>query len=154
MMNRRPICVLTALGLLTLGLPAAASAAACVLTPAELQSATGREFGAGQEGKAVDGSGLCAYAEVAAPTRKMTVNVVESRAKAAFESRVRLLTTSKKDIALKGVGDAAYFNGTSAGVLAGDKLIVLSGVRRPGSPDIPSERIVALLQAALGRASK
>lgn len=73
----------------------------------------------------------------------MTINVIE-----------RTLTMNKKEIGLKGVGDAAYFNGTSAGVLAGDKLIVLSGVRRLGAADIAPERIVALLQAALGRVSK
>ena len=60
----------------------------------------------------------------------------------------------KKEIGLKGVGDGAYFNGTSAGVLSGDKLITLSNVRRASAPEIPAERIVTLLQAALGRAGK
>jgi hypothetical protein len=60
----------------------------------------------------------------------------------------------KKEIGLKGVGDAAYFNGTAAGVLSGDKLITVSNVRRPSAPEIPPERIVTLLQAALARAGK
>jgi hypothetical protein len=153
-MKNRPLPALAGLVLLALGAPSVASAAACLLTVDELRTATGREFGAGQEGKAVDGSGLCVYAEAAAPTRKLTVNVIESRGKAAFDSRMRMLTMSKKEIGLKGVGDAAYFNGTAAGVLKGDKLITLSGVRRPSSPAIPQERIAALLQAALGRATK
>lgn len=150
----RSFRVLATVALLALGLPCAASATACLVTVAELQTATDRAFGAGQESKAVDGSPLCVYAEVAAPTRKLIVNVIESRGKAGFDSRVRLLTMSKKEIGLKGVGDAAYYNGTSAGVLKGDRLITFSGVRRAASKDIPPERIVALLQAALGRASK
>lgn len=153
-MQIRACCVLAGLVLGTLGLPSAASAAACLLTVEELRTATGREFGAGQEGKAVDGSELCAYSEAAAPTRKLTVNVIASRGKAAYENRLRLLTMGKKEIGLKGVGDAAYFNGTAAGVLTGDKLITLSGVRRASSPDIPPARIVTLLQAALDRAAK
>jgi len=153
-MEIRPFCVLAMLFLATTGLPGAASAAACLLTPEELEAATGREFSAGQEGKAADGSELCAFAEVAAPTRKLSVNVIASRGKAAYESRLRLLSMGKKDISLKGAGDAAYFNGTAAGVLSGDKLITLSNLRRASAPEIPSERIVVLLQAALGRAGK
>lgn len=153
-MEIRPFCVFTTLWLLMTGLPSVASAAACLLTPEELRAATGREFTAGQEGKAVDGSDLCAYAEVAMPARKLAVNVIASRGKAAYESRMRLLSIGKKEIGLKGVGDAAYFNGTAAGVLTGDKLITLSNLRRASAPEIPSERIVTLLQAALGRARK
>lgn len=153
-MEIRPVCVLTALLLVTMGLPSGASAAACLLTPEELRAATGREFIAGREGKAVDGSDLCAYAEVAMPARKLAVNVIASRGKAAYESRMRLLSMGKKEIGLKGVGDAAYFNGTAAGVLSGDKLITLSNLRRASAPKIAPERIVTLLQAALGRAGK
>lgn len=153
-MEIRPLRVLTTLLLVTIGVPAGASAAACLLTPEELRAATGREFIAGQEGKAADGSALCTYAEVAVPTRKLAVNVIASRGKAAYESRVRLLSMGKKEIGLKGVGDAAYFNGTAAGVLSGDKLVTLSNVRRASAPEIAPERIVTLLQAALDRAGK
>jgi hypothetical protein len=66
---------------------------------------------------------------------------------------MRLLKVGKQPIDLQGVGDAAYFNGTAAGVLVGDRLITLSGVRRGSSKDaaIAPERIVTLLQAAIGR---
>ena len=147
----RPFRVLAGLALWALALP---SVAACLLTPEELRTATGREFSAGKESKAVDGSDMCTYHEVAAPTRKLSINVIQSRGKASFESRMRLLSMGQKEIGLKGVGDAVYFNGTSAGVLTGDKLITLSGVRRPSAPELPPERVVTLLQAALNRAGK
>jgi len=153
-MECRPAWVLTALILGTMGLPSAASAAACLLTPEELKVATGREFGAGQESKSVDGSDMCSYPEVATPTRKLMLNVINERGKAAYESRLRLLTFGKKDIRLNGVGDAAYLSGTAAGVLKGDRLITLTNVRRPGTPELEPERIVTLLQRALDRAGK
>jgi hypothetical protein len=59
-----------------------------------------------------------------------------------------------KDIGLAGVGDAAYFNGPSAGVLSGDRMIALSGVERAEVAAVPCERIVALMQIALGRLPK
>jgi hypothetical protein len=149
-----PFSVLSAMVVLALGVPSGVLASACLVSVEELQTATDRTFSAGQEGKAVDGSPLCVYAEAAAPTRKLIINVLESRGKAGFESRLRLLNVGKKEIGLKGVGDAAYYNGTSAGVLTGDRLIAFSGVRRAASKDIPPERIVALLQAAVVRAAK
>jgi hypothetical protein len=142
--------------LLALALPATALATACLVTAGELQTATGRAFGPGVESKSVDGAPLCIYAEVAAPQRRLTLNLLEQRGKAQFESRTRLLKMGKKPIELQGVGDAAYFNGTAAGVLQGDKLITFTGIRRMESTNehIPSQRIVALLQAALGRLPK
>jgi hypothetical protein len=61
---------------------------------------------------------------------------------------------TRKDIGLGDAGDAAYFNGTSAGVLSGDKMIALSGVERAQAAAVPPERIVALMQIALGRSPK
>jgi hypothetical protein len=149
-----PSFALPAVAVLALGAPVAALANACILTPSELQTATGRSFNAGQESKAVDGSSVCSYTEVAAPKKRLVVNVIESKGKARFESSKRLLTMSRKDIGLAGVGDAAYFNGPSAGVLSGDKMIALSGVERAQVAAVPPERIVALLQIALGRLPK
>jgi len=149
-----PSLVLRVVAVFALGSPGAALANACLVTPAELQTATGRAFSSGQESKAVDGSPLCIYAETDAPQRKLTVNVIASRGKAAYDSRMRMLQMGKKSIDLKGVGDAAYFTGPAAGVLTGDTLITFSNVQRAGSKEpIPSERIVALLKAALGRYS-
>ena len=136
---------------ITLALPVVASATACIVTPGELQTATGRSFNAGQESKAVDGSAVCSYTEADAPKRRLVINVIESRGKAQIESRKRLLSRGDKPIDLPGVGDAAYYNGTSAGVLSGDRLIAFTNLQRPGTPKAAPEKITALLQAALGR---
>src|SRR5687767_5649903 len=93
--------------------PAAVNSA-CLLTAAELQTATGRTFDDGQAGdNAVDGAVQCHYAEKGKPQRKLTVGVAGSHARAQFESRRRLLKMGKEPIDLMGVGDAAYYNGTS-----------------------------------------
>ena len=148
---------LSVLAAFALGLPGVALANACILTPAEVQTAIGRAFSAGQESKAVDGSAVCSYAEVAFPKRRLVINVVDSKGKVRFDSAKRLLKMSNKPIDLAGVGDAAYFNGTSAGVLSGDKYIAFSGLKpAPGSKPSHAapEQIVALLQAALGHLPK
>jgi hypothetical protein len=126
---------------------------ACLLTPAELQAATGRAFIAGQAGvTAGGGAPLCHYAEMDQPQRKLTVGLSTENAQRQFESNMRLLKMGAASIELKGVGDAAYFNGTSAGVLSGNTFIHLSNLRRGGSPKIAPERVIELLQAALKRA--
>jgi hypothetical protein len=137
-----------------LGLPVVALAKACIFTPAELQTATGRAYNAGQESKAVDGSSVCSYTEVDAPKKRLVVNVIESKGKVRFESSKRLLKMTRKSIDLAGVGDAAYFNGPSAGVLSGDKVIALTGVERAQVAAVPPERVVALLGIALERLPK
>jgi hypothetical protein len=149
-----PSFMFPAIAALALASPVVASAKGCIFTPAELQTATGRSFNAGQESKAVDGSSVCSYTEVAAPKKRLVVNVIESKGKVRFDSSKRLLTMSKKPIDLAGVGDAAYFNGPSAGVLSGDKMIALSGVERAQVPDVPPERVVALLELAIARLPK
>lgn len=148
---------LPAVALLSLGFPAVGLANACMLTPAELQSLVGRAFNAGQESKAVDGSSVCSYTEVALPKRRLLINVIDSKAKVRFESAKRLLKMTNKPIDLSDVGDAAYYNGTAAGVLSGDRMISFSGVKPPpGSKPshLPPEQIVALLKAALNQAPK
>jgi hypothetical protein len=136
-----------------IGLLACATAqadSACLLTPAELQTLTGRAFSDGQASKNLgDGSPLCHYAEKDDPKRKLTIGVSSTNAQRQFESRMRLLQMGSKSIDLKGVGDRAYFNGTSAGVLAGDKLITISNLRRAADPQIAPEKVVATFQLAL-----
>jgi hypothetical protein len=127
---------------------------ACLLTPAELQAATGRTFENGQAGdNALDGAVQCYYTERGKPQRKLTVGIAGANAKAQFESRIRLLKVGKEPIDLTGVGDAAYFNGTSAGVLAGPRLITLSGLRRASDPKVAPDRAADLLRTALKRAA-
>jgi len=128
---------------------------ACLLTPAELQSLTGRAFSDGEPGKNLgDGSPLCHYAEKDNPRRKLTIGVSSTNAQRQFESRVRLLQASGKPIDLEGVGDRAYFNGTAAGVLSGDKLITFSNLRRSSDPKIAAEQLVPVLQRALKKAAE
>ena len=69
-------------------------------------------------------------------------------------SRLRLLQMGGKSIDLKGVGDRAYFNGTAAGVLSGDKLITFSNLRRSSDPKIAAEQLVPALQRALKKAAE
>jgi hypothetical protein len=123
---------------------------ACLLTPSELQTLTGRAFSDGEASKNLgDGSPLCHYAEKDNPRRKLTIGVSSTNAQRQFESHMRLLQASGKSIDLKGVGDRAYFNGTAAGVLSGDRLITLSNLRRAADPKIAPENVVATLQLAL-----
>ncbi|MBM0106737.1 hypothetical protein JM946_18550 [Steroidobacter sp. S1-65] len=146
-----------AVALLALGLPAVGLANACLLSPAELQTKMGRAFNAGQQSEAVDGSALCSYTEVANPKRSLRINVIESQAAPRFERTKRLLTMGNKSIDLAGVGDAAYYNGTTAAVLSGDRLVVISNVKPPpgSKPSHHSpEEMVALLKAAIERLPK
>ncbi len=123
---------------------------ACLLTPAQLQTLTGRAFAEGEPGKNLgDGSPLCHFAEQANPKRKLTIGVSSTNARQQFDSRVRMLQTGGKPITLDGVGDGAYYNGTSAGVLDGDRLITLSNLRRASDPKIEPAKVVAALQAML-----
>jgi hypothetical protein len=123
---------------------------ACLLTPAQLQTLTGRTFGDGQASKNLgDGSPLCHYAEQAKPQRKLTIGVSSTKAKQQFDSRLRMLQMGGKSIELKGVGDSAYYNGTSAGVLTGSKLITISNLRRASDPKIEPDKVVAALQTAM-----
>ena len=127
---------------------------ACLLTPSELQTLTGRTFSDGEPSKNLgDGSPLCHYAEKDNPRRKLTIGVSSTNAQSQFESRVRLLQQGGKSIDLKGVGDRAYFNGTAAGVLVGNKLITLSNLRRSSDPKITAEQLVPALQQALKKAA-
>jgi hypothetical protein len=125
---------------------------ACLLSTDELQAATSREFAPGEPTKAADGSLLCAYAERANPKRHLTIQTSSEKAKQQFESRVRLLSTGRASIALAGVGDVAYYSGTAAGVLVGDRLIAIGGLRRAPDPKIASEKVARLLQLAIERA--
>jgi hypothetical protein len=125
---------------------------ACLLSADELKAATSREFAPGVPTKAADGSLLCAYAERANPKRQLTIQTSSEKAKQQFESRVRLLSTGRASIALAGVGDAAYYNGTAAGVLVGDKLIAIGGLRRATDPKIAPENVERLLQLAIDQA--
>jgi hypothetical protein len=123
---------------------------ACLLTPAQLQTLTGRAFAEGQASKNLgDGSPLCHYAEQENPQRKLTIGVSSTNAKQQFDSRLRMLQMGGKPIELKGVGDSAYYNGTGAGVLTGSKLITISNLRRASDPKIESDKVVAALQTAL-----
>jgi hypothetical protein len=130
----------------------AAASDACLLSAEELQAATSRAFAPGEPTKAADGSLLCAYAEQANPKRRLTIQVSSQKAKQQFESRVRLLSSGTASIALSGVGDAAYYNGTSAGVLVGDRLIAIGGLRRAPDPKIAPEKVARLLQLAMEQA--
>jgi hypothetical protein len=135
------------------GAAEAAVNGACLLTAAELQAATGRTFDDGQAGdNALDGAVQCHYTEKGKPQRKLTVGVAAANARAQFESRRRLLKMGKEPIDIAGVGDAAYYNGTSAGVLSGARLITLSGLRRASDPKVAPDKAAELLRTALKRA--
>lgn len=126
---------------------------ACLLTPAELQNLTGRSFSEGEIAKDPgDGSPLCHYAQTDNPRRKLTIGVTSVKAQQRFEAHLRLLNMGNKSIEIDGAGDRAYYNGTSAGVLSGGKLITFSNLRRGSDPKIAPEKVVAMLQAALKKA--
>jgi hypothetical protein len=140
-----------------IGLLACATAQAdnpCLLTPEQLQTMTGRAFNEGEAGKNPgNGSPQCLYAERDNPSRKLIIGVSSTDAQRRFESHLRLLKMSSQPIALEGVGDRAYFNGTSAGVLSGNTLITFSNLRRASDPQIAPEKVVAMLRVALEKAA-
>lgn len=139
------------LTVLTLALTHASVAMAeepCLFTPEQLKVATGRAYAAGEAMKDAAGQPLCAYAEVERPKRKLVVGLHTEKARPQFESRVRLLKMGKK-IELEGVGDAAYFNGTAAGVLQGERFVSLTNLRRAGDPALEPTKVAQLLKAAL-----
>lgn len=154
--RRRPMISRWRAVLMGLTLICACSAAragdSCLLSPEQLHAATGRTFSPGEVMKAADGSPLCAYAELANPKRKLTLQISSTNAKQQFDSRVRMLSMGGKSIALAGVGDAAYYNGTAAGVLVADTLIAIGGLRRSSDPQITSDQVVGLLRSAIERA--
>ena len=125
------------------------AASPCLLTPAELQSATGRAFIEGQETKTAVGDPLCVYAEQARPQRKLTIEVTTNKASQRFDSRIRLLQMGKDPITLSGVGDRAYYNGTAAGVLSGERMIAIGQLRRSSDPKISADKVAQLLRSAL-----
>lgn len=147
----RRITTIATIAVVALLVHSTASAAdACLLTPAQLQAATGRAFAAGEAAtNPGDNSPLCHYAQTDNAKRVLTIGVSSTRAQAQFDSRLRLLQRGNASIALQGVGDRAYFSGTAAGVLSGDTLISISNLRRAGEPDIASDKVVALLRSAL-----
>lgn len=124
---------------------------ACLLTPAQLQDLTGRAFEEGQPGRnAGDGSPLCHYAERANPKRRLTIGVSSTNAQQQFDSRARMLQTGGRSIELQGVGEAAYYNGTAAGVLSGGRLFSISNLRRASDPKIEPEKVAAALRLMTG----
>ncbi|HEY6643279.1 hypothetical protein [Povalibacter sp.] len=147
--NPRPVVAIVASAALLMSVAAYANEA-CLLTPQQLQTLTGRTFAEGQASRNPgDGSPLCHYAEQTNPQRKLTIGVSSTNAKQQFDSRLRMLQMGGKSIELEGVGDRAYYNGTAAGVLAGSKLIAISNLRRASDPKIESDKVIAALRAAL-----
>ncbi|HET6397610.1 MAG TPA: hypothetical protein VFF91_12335 [Pseudoxanthomonas sp.] len=133
--------------------PAAVADDACLLTPDELKAATGQDYRPGQPGLELGtGAPLCHYLRVAQPGR-LTVGLHRGTgARAQFQRRQGLLgKTAGRDIALPGVGEAAYAGGTAAGVLVGDAYVALSGTRRPSEPELDPEAVRGLLRAAVAR---
>lgn len=141
---------LSMFGLLLTLSTGALAADACLLTPDELKALTGRAFEPGQPGKNLaDDSPLCHYAESENPQRKLTIGMSTTNAKQQFDSRVRMLSMGGKSIELTGVGDGAYYNGTSAGALSLDKLVTFSNLRRSTDPQIAADSVAQALNAAL-----
>lgn len=147
----RVLSIMTLALAATLG-PSAEASGGCLVTPAELEAATGRVFEEGRSGKDITQQhDECVYAEKNQAKHKLVISVRTVNARQQFESRKRLLTMGKDSIDIEDVGDAAWFSGVAAAVLKGDRALFLSGVRRASDPNIPREKIAELLRAALKR---
>jgi hypothetical protein len=127
------------------------AADACLLSPEELSTATGREFSAGEARKDIaTGEPQCFYAQKANPKRGVLLRIQSEKAAKRFEATKRVTTFGSEPVDVPGVGDAAYFNGTSAGVLAGQQAVILS-LRGAGDPKIAREKVADLLKLIVAR---
>lgn len=150
MRNRVSLFVL---GLSTLVLAGQAfSADACLLSVDELKATTGRVFKAGEPRKdVVTGEPQCFYSQAENPKRGVLLRILEQKAASRFEASKRATSFGTDPVDLSGVGDAAFFNGTSAGVLVGDQAIILGSIRGAGDPKIEREKVGGLLKVVVER---
>lgn len=124
----------------------------CLLSSDELSAATGRAVLAGQPRKdIVTGEPQCFYAQKDKPKRGMMLRIHAQKAANRFEATKRVTAVGGEPVDLPGVGDAAFFNGTSAGVLVGDKAVILGSLRGAGDPKIAPEEVTKLLQLVAER---
>lgn len=143
--------VFSSLGMLMFGSPALASDA-CLLSAEELSTATGREFSAGEARKdIVTSEPQCFYAQKANPKRGVLLRIHTQKAASRFEATKRATSFGSEPVDLSGVGDAAYFNGTSAGVLVGEKAAILGTLRGAGDPKIDRAKVAELLKLVTAR---
>lgn len=141
------------LGLSALVLTSQAFAAdGCLLSVEELAATTGRAFSAGEPRKdIVTGEPHCFYAQKENPKRGMLLRIHTQKADRRFEATKRATSFGSDPVEVPGVGDAAYFNGTSAGVLVGDKAVILGSIRTAGDPKIDREKVAKLLKLVAER---
>ena len=124
----------------------------CLLTVEELQQATGREFESGTPGKDIaTQEPQCTYAETKNPKRHVMVRILTEKAAQRYASNKRLVSFGKDPIELDGVGDAAFYTGTTAGVLLGERAIILSTLRRASDAEIERSTVTDLLRKAAER---
>lgn len=143
--------VVSSLSMLMFESPAFASDA-CLLSVEELSAATGREFSAGEARKDIaTGEAQCFYAQKANPKRGMSLRIHAQKAASRFEATKRATSFGSEPVDLPGVGDAAYFNGTSAGVLVGEKAAILGTLRGAGDPKIDRAKVAELLKLVTAR---
>lgn len=150
-MKNRTSSVISSLGVLMFAGQAFA-ADACLLTPEELSTATGREFSAGEGRKDIaTGEPQCFYAQKANPKRGVLLRIQSEKAASRFAATKRVTTFGSDPVDVPGIGDAAFFNGTSAGVLAGEQAAILSSLRGAGEPKIAREKVAELLKLIVAR---
>ena len=150
-MKNRTSLVALSLGVL-LSAGQAIAADACLLSPELLLSATGREFSAGEARKDIaTGEPQCFYAQKVNPKRGVLLRIQSEKAATRFASTKRATSFGSEPVDLPGIGDAAYFNGTSAGVLAGENAAILSNLRAANDPKIDRAKVAELLKLIAAR---
>jgi hypothetical protein len=138
--------------LMMLACAGSAAADPCLLTPAELHATTGREFEAGTPGQdIVTQEPHCTYRETKNAKRHVMVRILTQKAPKRFEASKRTVHFGKDPIDLEGVGEAAFYSGTTAGVLLGEQAIILSTLRRASDPKIDRAVVADLLRKAAER---
>lgn len=129
---------------------AAGAAGPCLLSAEELTAATGRPFATGEPGQDAAGTPICVYAQTDSPRRRLILGVAGDKARTRYQAQARLLAREPGS-RLDGVGEAAYYNGSAAGALAGERFVFLSQLRRGSDPEIAPQRVAELLDKALAR---
>lgn len=150
-MKIRASLLMSSLGVLFLAGQAFA-ADSCLLSAEEVSAATGRAFSAGEARKdIVTGEPQCFYAQKENPKRGVMLRIHSQKAASRFEATKRVTTFGNDPVDLPGIGDGAYFNGTSAGVLVGDKAVILGSLRGAGEPKIGHDKVAELLRLVIDR---
>ena len=125
----------------------------CLLTPKEIEAALGLLPAAGMAQRDARGVSTCVYTMPTRDLRRVIVQIDERYTAERFEQRVRLAgrVASATPVAIKDIGDGAFYVAGVAGTRRGLKYIEITGLRQAAARPIDADDAAKLLRAALER---